>query len=924
MNKKVTAALCAALMLLPLSAAARKDSRTAVQQVTRAGLMDNLQELAAPTRAKASSWRITPGDWSRELDALAVMNQGEHTSPIWIHQRAANGKIIQVEKIAPELLPDGSLGYIIGGPEGSLFTPVEGATFVIYADQALAVRAYRGTNAGDGMINLRNAPVQPMSKSESTRDERGVWFITGGTVYDLFEMQGYNEASDRLFQAVFYKHVARGRMAEVFGPDLVEQDVLARSSSYSDEELDAYFEARQPEGKAAVQGYVDGFNRRIAEVNANPALLPFEFFALGMTQVEPWSHRDVMAWVAALQRNFSSLGSLGLTKVENTLLLQELIETRGAAVGVAMWLDQRWKNDPQAPTMIPAGEEAKRAAMSKTEQIHIDPKMMKEAPYLGGWVDGMRGRFDRAQAELDRLGANVKGGSYAWAVSGSKTASGNPIIYSGPQMGFETPAIVMEGSMISEEANVHISGMTVIGIPGLIIGRTPHHAWSMQVGHTDTWDWYLEQPEDVFVHRVETINIAGSPPIEVPVLRSARGPVFQQAGLNLSWKYSSWGLEWEFQDGTLGLARAQSMEEFGAAVAQMGVTQHYCYVDRNGNIAYWMSGRRPVRVPGEYRLAHGLATPILDWDQNNLEPLYHGANPEQGFIAGWNNKATIDADNAGNALYGRYHRAEVVQKWLRENDNLTFEQVRDLAINISTTQAYGTGSGSGGGSTWPWLKDAFMASAARVGGDSEALVTSLFENYDEHRVAGGPEAWVFGQDVNDAWIFLDRWSSKVNDYMFSDEGTSGNNSFRLALLIRELNPDSAKPNFYRKWARNFTDPSAPQTVEAAIDLALTETIEELGPQPWGIGARGTLEYPHPLLGTFFPGTPWAARSTYAHCLEYDSQGPVRIESTFPTGQNGTLIPQLDGTFVPHPLFFGMKELYDSFTLRPFPLFDRDE
>ena len=79
----------------------------------------------------------------------------------------------------------------------------------------------------------------------------------------------------------------------------------------------------------------------------------------------------------------------------------------------------------------------------------------------------------------------------------------------GPQMGFSVPSIVLEGSI--QAGGINISGMSVPGIPGMIIGRTPHHAWSMQVGHSHTTDYYLESPDSVFFHRYETIKVAGNP-----------------------------------------------------------------------------------------------------------------------------------------------------------------------------------------------------------------------------------------------------------------------------------------------------------------------------------------------------------------------------------------------------------------------------
>ena len=869
------------------------------------------------SRERASSWRLTPGNWQREVDSLAIVNTGNHATDIWVSQRGPKGQILATIKIVTGLLPDAKAAFVLGGPAGSHFVAKAGTSFTISADQMLAITALReGSGRDKGPVMRPHATAT--SKASSSRDDRGVWFIEGGSVYDVYEMQGYNVATDRLWQSFLYRMTARGRLAEIFGPDFVNQDIQVRSTLYSDIELDFYFATLDLESQEIIQGYVDGFNRRIGEINADSSLLPFEFKVLGLFQIEPWTHRDTMAWLALLQRNFSSLGALGFGQVNNLAMLQELIGRHGPLAGSAMFLDARWTNDPQAPTMIPSNTLTKKAQPTTSEKRQSLAKAA-EAPDVRALARRKMADFQENERLLKSIGAYTKGGSYAWALSGSKTASGNPIIYSGPQMGFEAPAIVVEGSIVSDTFSV--SGMTVPGIPGIIIGRTPHHAWSMQVGHTNTWDFYFESQDSVQLHHVEVIKVAGGEDVSVPVFRTARGPVVSQSPI-LSWKYSNWGREWDISKGNLALARATSMDEFGEGVANLAVTQHFCYADRDGNIAYWMSGREPIRPRGEYRLPQGSIAPPREWDAAVVHPPTHDRNSTQGFYAGWNNKARADVeDSSATFLYGRYHRAEVVQDFLKKNGNLSFEQVRDFAIDIAATQAFTSGSGSGGGNTWPWVEEAFRAAVAAHGTPARNAAIALFDGWDEHRVTGGFEGWVTSPDVAEPWLLLDVWLSKAMALVFDDE-ISGylNNSTKLSMLIRELDHDSAFSIHYRKWISNKSNPGAPQNMDTIIVAALDEALAELGPGPWGLGARGQLTYPH-VLGLPIPGTPYGARSTYAHCVEFGPQGPIRIESTFPLGQSGNILMDENGAPVFDPNFFSMKEGYDSFNLRSFPLFD---
>ena len=101
---------------------------------------------------------------------------------------------------------------------------------------------------------------------------------------------------------------------------------------------------------------------------------------------------------------------------------------------------------------------------------------------------------------------------------------------------------------------------------------------------------------------------------------------------------------------------------------------------------------------------------------------------------------------------------------------------------------------------------------------------------------------------------------------------------------------------------------------------------------WALKSEGgsdsvTIDLGHSLLGQLDPAfaalhaIPFSSRSTYAHCVEYGENGPVRIESMFPLGESGHLgyVGTLTPTFDPN--YFTMAPAYDPFMPRPFPLFE---
>jgi len=798
-------------------------------------------------------------------------------------------------------------------------------TSVVVNDSNDAYYQYASASAGIS----RSAPVM------TVRDDKGVFFITGGTLYDAFENMGYAVATDRLWQAESYRRVARGRLAEILGHSLLSSDVLMRTIGYSEEELGELFQSLDTDVKVVIQAYVDGFNRRIAEIRADHSLLPYEFVFFGQLQgrdflPEDWTVEDVIAWAAAMQRFFDpealDMSSGPLTgQIDNLVLLQTLQAVFGEEQGMGMFADLRWMNDPASLTYIQDGD--KKIASHSSPLPSVD---LSKYPDLHEALEHISRRHRMIHDSLEKANALPKMGSYAWVVDGTKTASGHPIIYSGPQMGFSTPSIVMEVSIIG--GGLAISGMTIAGLPGIVIGRTPHHAWSMQVGHAHTVDFYLEAPQTVSLHHMETIHVLGSDDVTIPVFRSAHGPVIEPMPYDpadppdaiISWKYSHWGIEASSLGAFLGLAEAESISEFGESIDGVAVSQHFCYADRDGNIAYWMSGHDPIRPEGIDPRFPLLGDGTQEWP-GGLKARSHAENPSKHYFSGWNNKTNPDYDSAsnnpGSYQFGPANRAHVIDEYLSSHDGLTFEQIRDLALDIATTSSL-----LGGGNTWSFVADDFSAAVAADPTDQRNAAIALLDAWDGHFVAGGESQWVSGTERAEAWILQDRWINEFLRLVFEDEFTAVGYEYderphRILFnaALHALAGENASIVNHYNWFTDVSSSGKPETADGLILLALDNVLAELGDHPWQ-QERGQIIYRHDIIGQVH-STPWASRSTYAHCIEYAPAGPSRIESMFPLGESGMIWTDQFGHPVLDEQFLGMTDVFDAFAPRDFPLFE---
>jgi penicillin amidase len=804
--------------------------------------------------------------------------------------------------------------------------------------------------------------VQAQDPVTTTRDAQGVWFIEGGSLYDVFEAQGYAVAVDRLWQMDIYRRAGRGKLSELIGEAGLQLDVPLRIMGYSDEEYAAQFAALSADAQTMVQAYTDGVNRRIGEFYAGDWLqMPFEYWLLSINSVllsggppvlpAPWEVADVLGTMVFFARSFDGEGDWirnAPAQPENFILVQTLGAVYGLQ-GQAMFGDLRWVNDPSALTIIPSTptKVAARALRDIPAFEGVDVDAFRDA------VASMKERNARIHQLLKDVGADVDFGSYGWALSGDKTASGNPMLYSGPQMGFLAPAIIAEGSI--RGGGLEVSGMTVPGTPGIFVGRTPHHAWGLQTGHAHTVDFFLEAPQTVSLHRMETINVFGGAPVTIPVFRSSHGPVAEPMPYNpmdppsviLSWAFGAWGQEVNAFEAQLGFARAQSIDQFGEAVAEASVSFHMEYVDRDGNIAYWMSGWDPIRAPGSIPLFPQLGDGSQEWT-SEYRPNPHDRNNPKGWYGGWNNKSALTYPN-GTSNYGYYfgpsHRAHVIDEYLNSQDGLTFEQMRELALFVATTDSTISNPGgvgpvtAGGGNSWSFVDEAFKAAVAADPNDDRNAAIAMLDAWDGHFVAGGPSEWRFGAFKADAWMLQEYWIKEVLRITFEDEFRAAGMSWEdqpQIILFNVLLRALAGQTFYDWFQDAAGTGNKPVGAEAIIIRALDNVIEHAGLGPYN-EPRGTISHKHDILGlpgteilgTIWANTPYSRRSTYAQAVEYDMNGPIRIESMFPLGESGAMY--YNGIFDPtSPIFtnptfddnfFTMIPFFDPFIHRPFPLFD---
>ncbi|MGB3544722.1 penicillin acylase family protein, partial [Rubrivirga sp.] len=535
------------------------------------------------------------------------------------------------------------------------------------------------------------------------RDDFGVPHITADTESAVFFGQGFATAQDRLFQLETFWRAATGRLAELQGPNLIGQDQAVRTVFYTPDERADQFDDLSPRLQTMISSYVDGINAYIDSTSANPtAYLPGEYAAAGF-QPEPYSVDKAMAVMQFFIRRFGEIGGQELAR------LAEL-----QAEGSEWFNENRPVNDPAASVTIEASSQAAPPFGTTYAGPPVDPAIALE----------VEARRDAVTQTLIENGVPHKFGSFAAVISQAMSETGNVLLLGAPQMGapsVDAKAVTAEYELLvgsPDGDGLHVAGMSVPGIPGVIIGRTRGRAWTFTTGVTDNTDTYtltLGPPTDQGVPTylydgefktaqavTSTINVGGGDPVTYTSFRTEEhGPVYSidaENGRAYAYKYAFWNRELVMAEALLDAWDAESIETFQDAAARIPVSFNMFYADQDQNIAFWHVGQYPIR-PGD-------ADPRLplqgDGSQEWLgltefaqQP--QSVNPSQGYFANWNNKPVAWWNQGDNVSWtdtppdGRlrvFDGVDFLKEHLEAAGQVSFEEIQELTRVIRTNPDY--------------------------------------------------------------------------------------------------------------------------------------------------------------------------------------------------------------------------------------------
>lgn len=526
-----------------------------------------------------------------------------------------------------------------------------------------------------GIVVVRSAFPQTTGKLavlglgapvEIIRDRWGIPHVYAESAHDLFFAQGYVHAQERLWQMDFNRRAPSGRLSEIFGEATLSSDRFVRTIGMRRAAEDERSHL-DPETAASLEAYAAGVNAFLARRRP----LPIEFLLL-QYRPEPWTSVDSLALARLLAWTLAG-------NWKHQLLRADLINRFG--VDGARLLIPSYPRE--APTVVPEA---------------VTFPSLRAAAHL---------------PLLETPGGPAGVGSNNWAVNGVRTPTGWPLLANDPHLDAQMPSAWYEMHLHGGPYNV--TGATVPGAPGVIIGHNEQVAWGVTNAGPDVQDLYVERLNSAdptrYLYRGEwvpltvvreEIRVKGRREPVIEVVRITRhGPVVNNVvdglGAFLSMRWTALDPGTVFAS-VLRLDRSGTWEEFREALRLWSVpAQNFVYADRQGNIGYQLAGRIPTRAGGSGFVPVPGWTGTYEWvgeiPFNRLPSLL---NPPRGYIATANNRIAPERYPYHlTHLWDPGYRVRRIEALLASNDRVTVENMRTMQMDLASLPGRATVSALG-------------------------------------------------------------------------------------------------------------------------------------------------------------------------------------------------------------------------------------
>ncbi|HVU94501.1 MAG TPA: penicillin acylase family protein [Puia sp.] len=550
---------------------------------------------------------------------------------------------------------------------------------------------------GDGI--WKNAePVTPSDNALLSRpevhdpvlvkyDSLGVPHIFCSNDYDLYFTQGFVTAKDRLWQMDIQVRKALGTLAEIAGPALLEEDKYYRRIGLRQSALQSMALMLQNDTlRNALEAYAAGVNAYIDSLS--PDRFPIEFKLLDYRPAR---------WLPLYSVLIMKLFAETLSGASDDLAMSNTLAGLGPKATSELFPD----HPTDSEFAVPPGTRWNFKCAAPASQP-ISPSTSR-----------LTGNF-RAKKRMEGIGSNC------WVTN--RTSTTHPLLANDPHLTLSYPSVWYQLQLQTPAANT--CGVSIPGIPFIVIGFNDHIAWGMTNMDADVLDWYAitfrDQTKNEYKYgntwrptskNIQHLHVRGQPDVDDTVVSTHYGPVVYEniAGSSDENNYNheappGFAMRWTGAIPSQDLLtfyllnRAVDYPAFRNALQYFQApAQNFLYAD-TAHIAYVAGGLFPIKRQDQGKFLLDGASPADEW--NGFIPtdqLPAIKDPARGYLFSANQAPAdssypyyINWQFAGSERAARIHQllarrsdltAQDMERMQNDNYSIFADQVLDTLLS---------------------------------------------------------------------------------------------------------------------------------------------------------------------------------------------------------------------------------------------------
>ncbi len=300
------------------------------------------------------------------------------------------------------------------------------------------------------------------------RDALGQAVIHADDLADAAYALGFAHAQDRFFQMDLQRRSASGGLSEWVGKRALELDKRVRFHQF-EQRAHVVFNNLPERQKNLLVRYAHGVNDALDEFTAPP----FEYLAAGV-DIQQWRPTDSILVIYSMYLDLQG------SQIDIDMARQALLETFGEDI-------YRFITQPSHHQAALDGSEIPKS----TQPVPPYPE------YLNAKVDGALPHLASLTNLTNLTNSTYNGtelpdiGSNNWAVTGKLTQTGAGLLANDMHLGLRVPIIWYRAQLNYQEAgeDIQVTGVSLPGLPGIVVGTNNHIAWGFTNANLDNVDW---------------------------------------------------------------------------------------------------------------------------------------------------------------------------------------------------------------------------------------------------------------------------------------------------------------------------------------------------------------------------------------------------------------------------------------------------